>query len=445
MSRRTIATVILLATLSVVGVVLTQLLWLDRAFRVQREEAELHLRQQQQLDKQFNDRVVIALTAVAEKILSINRDPSDLYDAVKQARPNYFAVAINDTVHPYLLEALLRKEFMRRNIEEDFEYGVYDCFTDSVVYGNYVSLKDSAVADTAHHSELLKLDKDGHYFGVYFPRRSSSFWEPEPRSRATWIYPAIVTLIVFSFFAYSLWIIIRQKRLGEIKNDFIGNMTHELKTPISTIALSSEVLSEPGIERDPERLRMYAGIIRTENDRLRTQVERVLQLATLDKENLALKREAVDLHALIGDVATAFDLQIKDRSGVLRMELGAAKHIGTGDPVHLTNVLFNLVDNAIKYSDEKVEVTISTVSTPEWIEVRVQDKGIGIAREDQRQVFERFYRVPTGNVHNVKGFGLGLHYVQQIVHAHNGSIRIESEPGRGSTFIIRLPINGTIK
>lgn len=444
MSRRTIATVILLATLSVVGVVLTQLLWLDRAFRVQREEAELHLRQQHQLDKQFNDRVVIALTAVAEKILSINRDPSDLYDAVKQARPNYFAVAINDTVHPYLLEALLRKEFMRRNIEEDFEYGVYDCFTDSVVYGNYVSLKDSAVADTAHHSELLKLDKDGHYFGVYFPRRSSSFWEPEPRSRATWIYPAIVTLIVFSFFAYSLWIIIRQKRLGEIKNDFIGNMTHELKTPISTIALSSEVLSEPGIERDPERLRMYAGIIRTENDRLRTQVERVLQLATLDKENLALKRETVDMHLLIAEVATAFELQVKDRNGVLQQELGADRHTVKGDPVHLTNVLFNLVDNAIKYSDAKVEVTITTSCDADMLELRVKDQGIGIARQDQRHVFERFYRVPTGNVHNVKGFGLGLHYVQQIVHAHNGAIRLESEPGRGSTFIIRLPINGTI-
>jgi two-component system phosphate regulon sensor histidine kinase PhoR len=442
MSRRTIATVILLATLSVVGVVLTQLLWLDRAFRVQREEAELHLRQQQQLDKQFNDRVVIALTAVAEKILSINRDPSDLYDAVKQARPNYFAVAINDTVHPYLLEALLRKEFMRRNIEEDFEYGIYDCFTDSVVYGNYVSLLDSSVADTARHSQLLKLDKDGHYFGVYFPRRNSSLWEPEPRSRATWVYPAIVTLIVFGFFAYSLWIIIRQKRLGEIKNDFIGNMTHELKTPISTIALSSEVLSEPGIERDPERLRMYAGIIRTENDRLRTQVERVLQLATLDRENLALKSETVDLHALIPEVTSAFLLQVNERKGTLRTELKAARHAITGDPVHLTNVLFNLVDNAIKYSAERVDVMIATSSDAEGIELRVQDHGIGISRDDQRHVFERFYRVPTGNVHNVKGFGLGLHYVQQIVHAHHGTIRLRSEPGKGSTFILRLPFNG---
>ncbi|MBL8002243.1 MAG: HAMP domain-containing histidine kinase [Flavobacteriales bacterium] len=441
MSRRTIATVILLATLSVVGVVLTQVLWLDRAFNVQKQEAELHLRQQQQLDKQFNDRVTIALTAVAEKILSINKDPSDLYDAVKQARPNYFAVAINDTVHPYLLEALLRKEFMRRNIVDDFEYGIYDCFTDSVVYGNYVSLLDSTVADTARHSQLLKLDKDGHYFGVYFPRRNSSLWEPKPRSRATWIYPAIVTLIVFGFFAYSLLVILRQKRLSEIKNDFIGNMTHELKTPISTIALSSEVLCEPGIEREPERLRMYAGIIRSENERLRTQVERVLQLATLDRENLALKRERVDLHAIIGEVCASFAVQVKERSGTLGTDLQAQRHTVTGDTVHLTNMLFNLVDNAVKYSPGLVEVTIATRNEGGQLCISVRDRGLGIRREDQRHVFERFYRVPTGNVHNVKGFGLGLHYVQQIVHAHGGTIGLASEPGAGSTFTIRLPIN----
>jgi two-component system phosphate regulon sensor histidine kinase PhoR len=443
MKRRTIATFILLATLSVVGVVLMQVLWLDRATRVQRDEAERQLRQQQQLDKQFNDRVVIALTAVAEKILSINKDPSDLYDAVKQARPNYFAVAINDTVHPYLLEALLRQEFVRRNIQEDFEYGIYDCFTDSVVYGNYVSVLDSAVADTAQHSQLLKLNKDGHYFGVYFPRRNSSLWEPRPRSQATWIYPAIVTLIVFGFFAYSIWVILRQKRISEIKNDFIGNMTHELKTPISTIALSSEVLSDPGIVNEPERLRTYAGIIRSENERLRAQVERVLQLATLDREDLALKREPVDLHELVADVIEAFTVQVQERGGVLRAELQADPHVVTGDPVHLSNVLFNLVDNAIKYSGEHVDVLIRTTNSNDRLELRVKDHGIGIRKEDQRLVFERFYRVPTGNVHNVKGFGLGLHYVQQIVHAHDGTIGLESMPGAGSTFTLRIPIDRT--
>ncbi|HQZ41962.1 MAG TPA: hypothetical protein PK735_03665, partial [Flavobacteriales bacterium] len=224
MGRKAIGTLMLLATLSVIGVIVTQLLWLQVAALNQQEQAALNQEQASQLEKQFNDRVVMALTDVTEQILSITQDPTDLYDAVKQVRPNYFAVTINDTVHPYLLEAMLRKEFSRRNIQEDFEYGVYDCFTDSIVYGNYVSV-DSVNTDTVPHSELLKLDKDGHYFGVFFPNREVSYWK-EDTSRWTWIFPAIVTLVVFSFFAYSVWVILKQLKLSEMKNDFIVNMTH---------------------------------------------------------------------------------------------------------------------------------------------------------------------------------------------------------------------------
>jgi two-component system phosphate regulon sensor histidine kinase PhoR len=369
---------------------------LDRAFRVQRAEAELQLRQHQQLDKQFNDRVVIALTAVAEKILSIYKDPSDLYDAVKQERPNYFAVAINDTVHPYLLEALLRKEFMRRNIGEDFEYGVYDCFTDSIVYGNYVSLMDSAVAPALITLKPQATDR----FGVY-PRRRSVFWEPSPhRPRST--RPRCHR--------------VRLHSLGAILFAFV-------------------------IVNEPERLRTsQASFV------LRTKLhpcERVLQLATLDRENLALKQEPVDLHELIADVADAFVVQLQERNGIVRSELGAIHHVITGDSVHLSNMLFNLVDNAIKYSAENVDVLITTTDRGQRVELRVKDHGIGIAKADQHHVFERFYRVPTGNVHNVKGFGLGLHYVQQIVHAHNGTIKLESEPGQGSTFTVLFPISMT--
>ncbi|MFN3875859.1 MAG: sensor histidine kinase, partial [Flavobacteriales bacterium] len=295
MGRRAIATLMLLAALSVVGVVAIQLLWLRQSSRYRNEQVALNRERAQQLEKQFNDRVVMALTDVAEQILSINKDPSDLYDAVKQARPNYFTVAINDTLHPYLLEALLRKEFGRRHIVDDFEYGVYDCFTDSIVYGNYVS-QDSLARDTMPHSELPALDKDGHYFAVYFPTRRSTLWEEDEAIAWTWVFPAVVTMIVFGFFAYSVWVILRQKRLSEMKNDFIGNMTHELKTPISTIALSAEVLADPAIVNEPERLQQYARIIRSENERLRTQVERVLQLATLDRAALKLKSEPVDMH-----------------------------------------------------------------------------------------------------------------------------------------------------
>ena len=438
MGRRAIGILILLATLSVVGVVVVQLLWLHKASTYRQDQVAIHREQARQLEKQFNDRVVMALTDVTEQILSITQDPTDLFDAVKQERPNYFAVTINDTLHPYLLESLLKKEFSRRNIQEDFEYGIYDCFTDSVVYGNYVSW-DTAGIDTVTHSKLQKLDKDGHYFGVYFPNRESTLWAGDP-DRGTWIFPAVVMLIVFSFFAYSVWIILKQKKLSEMKNDFIGNMTHELKTPISTIALSSEVISDPAIVNEPDRLREYARIIRAENDRLRSQVERVLQLATLDKDQLELKRERIDMHQVIGQVAEHFKLPLQERNVELKLDLQNAPAIVEGDRIHLTNALTNLLDNALKYGPDGSLIEIATRSKGHRIAIAIKDNGIGISKEDQKHIFERFYRVHTGNVHNVKGFGLGLHYVQQIAHAHDGSVRVNSEPGKGSTFTLELPL-----
>lgn len=440
MRRRNLGILVLLATLSLAGVVLTQVIWLNRAKQYEQEKVALQEQQQRQMDKQFSDRVTIALTDVTERILSITKDPSDLFDAVKQERPNYYAVTINDTIHPYLLEALLKQEFKRRNINEDFEYGIYDCFTDSIVYGNYVSLHDSVTADTSKHTKLLKLNKDGHYFGVYFPRRTSSIWKPKSGGTITWIYPAVVSFIVFAFFAYSMWVIFRQKRLGEMKNDFIGNMTHELKTPISTIALSSEVLSDPGIAKEPDRLQNYARIIRSENERLRQQVERVLQLAKLDRGGLKLNVEAVDMHEVIMEVVQSFEVLLEERSGRCDLDLKASNAMVDGDRMHLANALFNLVDNAIKYSNAAPQVRISTSNDHRKLHIGVADRGIGIRKEDVRNIFERFFRVHTGNVHDVKGFGLGLHYVAETMRSHGGKVAVKSTWGEGSTFTLELPL-----
>ncbi len=442
MRRRSLGTLVLLAIISLVAVIVVQVVWLDRAQRYQLEQVSLQREQVSRLDKEFADRVIMALTDVTERILSITKDPSDLYDAVKQERPNYFAVTINDTIHPYLLESLLKREFTRRGIEDDFEYGIYDCFTDSIVYGNYVSLGDSARPDTARPRPLLKLNKDGHYFGVNFPRRTNAVWEPDHQGGINWVYPALVSLIVFTFFAYSIWVIMRQKRLEEMKNDFIGNMTHELKTPISTIGLSSEVLCDPSIVQEPERLRSYAHIIRTENDRLRNQVERVLQLSRLDREDLRPERARVDMTTVVADTVAAFGLQVEERGGRVTVEGLAAPAIVLGDRTHLANAFSNLVDNALKYSKDRPDILVRCTVQRGELSIAVRDHGIGISREDQKHIFERFFRAHTGNVHNVKGFGLGLHYARAVVVAHDGRITVESTPGQGSTFTIHLPLVG---
>jgi two-component system phosphate regulon sensor histidine kinase PhoR len=217
-------------------------------------------------------------------------------------------------------------------------------------------------------------------------------------------------------------------------------MTHELKTPISTIALSSEVIADPQIINEPERLQAYARIIRSENERLRNQVERVLQLATLDKDELQLKLEAVDMNQVAREVAEHFTLPLAERRVEMDLQVMAARSTVTGDRMHLANVVTNLLDNALKYGPDDSVIRMRTLQRGGEFLLTVEDQGIGIRKEDIKHIFERFYRVHTGNVHNVKGFGLGLHYVQQIAHAHNGGISVQSEPGKGSTFTLSLPL-----
>lgn len=441
MTRKLISTLIILATLSVVGIVITQIYWLDKAFKVQKTQYDLRLQQERAEAKQFNDRVSIALGNVANEILSINNDPAQVFQAVQQIRPNYFRVAINDTVHPYLLESLLMREFGRRNIDENFEYGVYDCFTDSIVYGNFVPFSEDSVSTRASRTAPeIKWDRDGHYFSVFFPDRTSTIVDPVQPQVATWAFSAIILLIVFVFFAYAIFVIIRQKRLSEMKTDFINNMTHELKTPISTISLSSEVLLRPNISAEPEKLKQYASIIQAENLRLRNQVDRVLQLAALDTNRQTLKLEPIDLHTLIRNASLPAQVNTEARGGSLKLELNANEHQVFGDEMHLINVIANLLDNAIKYSPDPPEICIATSSNAEYIEVSVADKGIGIPENALPHIFEKFYRVPKGNLHDVKGFGIGLYYVYLIIEGHNGKISAKSQPGGGSIFTFNLPL-----
>lgn len=443
MRTRTIRKLIILGLLSLVGIIVVQIFWTNRAQRVLKETRVVQEREFLEEQKKFNDRVIIALTNVAERILSLNNDKSEPYNVVKQLRSNYFVVQINDTLHPYLLESLLKREFDRRNIRQNFEYGIYDCFTDSVVYGNYISFDKKIIQEDSirkSKSPQIKFENDGHYFSIHFPGRATFNEErKEENDLYGWIFASSVVIMVLGFFAYSLFVVFRQKRLAEVKNDFINNMTHELKTPISTIALSSEVLLKPDIKEDPDRISQYARIIKQENVRLENLVERVLQLASLEKEEIQLKKTNLNIHSIIQDCFRNFSPTVEASNGKILLQLNAEVSEVEADKVHITNMIFNLVDNARKYSGDKPEITVATANEKNGISISVTDKGIGISKENLKNIFDKFYRVPTGNVHNVKGFGLGLYYVRYMARQHGGNVSVTSEPGKGSTFTIYLP------
>jgi signal transduction histidine kinase len=218
-------------------------------------------------------------------------------------------------------------------------------------------------------------------------------------------------------------------------------MTHELKTPISTISLASQMLSDNSIPDEAKNLRNISRIIGDESKRLGYQVEKVLQMAIFDRGRIRLKRKKTDINDLVENVITNFELQVKKRDGTLTGNLKAEEALVEVDPIHFTNVVSNLVDNAIKYSREAPEISIQTFNYNRHLVIRVTDRGIGIKKEDQRRIFEKFYRVPTGNVHNVKGFGLGLSYVKKIVEEHRGSVNLKSELNKGTEFEISIPLN----
>ena len=420
MKTATIRLIVVLATLSIVGITITQGYWVKRAFDLKEDE--------------FERQVNTALLNVAQQIFSFSGTPSPANNPVKQLSTNYFVVMVNSEIDASLLEFLLRTEFEKRSIKTDFEYGIYDCTNEKMVYGNYVALRE-AVEKNSIEKNLPKWSNQGYYFGVQFPNREAQILN----QMGIWIFSSLVLVLVIVFFSYTLFVILKQKRLSEVQKDFINNMTHEFKTPIATIAVSTEVLKNPAIIHHPERLLNYATIIESENHRLKQHVERVLQMAKLDKDHIELKKENVNLHDVIEEVVRGMRVPLQEKGGEVILNLQAEQPVIHVDKLHITNVIYNLLDNAIKYCNSNPMITIITKQNIKTLALEMKDNGIGIQDADQRKIFQKFYRVPTGNVHNVKGFGLGLNYVKQIVESHRGKVGLTSQPGNGSLFSIYLP------
>ncbi len=422
MSRRTIIIVILLALISLGVIIAGQVFWVRKAYGIQ--------------ERQFNEHVMFALTAVVDEILIMNND-SSVTEPVLQKESNFFVANINDTPSPYLLETLLKEQFERYNLKEDFEYGIYDCFTDSIVFGSRVNFDTLDNEVRAEATQIkAKFEPDGHYFGVLFPNKTATIL----KQLDFWMYSSFVIFLIIIFFSYTIFVILKHKRLSEVKSDFINNMTHELKTPISTISLSAEALSNPNIINQPDRFKQYISIIKNENQRLRSQVDKVLQIATLTPKKVSIKMEEIDIHEIILKATETFSINVAEDGGELSTKLNATKSIILGDIVHITNVIYNLLDNARKYTEAEPIISIESYNDKDRLVVKVKDNGVGINQSHLGMIFDKFYRVPTGNLHNVKGFGLGLFYVNTIMKAHKAKISVESKVGKGSTFTLEFKL-----
>lgn len=445
MIRRNINAVVVLGIISLASILVVQMVWMRKTIAIQQTNIAIQEKEDSLNLKQFSEQAHIALRNVLEEISTSKSDSSDLYGAVKQIRTNYFVVDINEELHPFYLETLLKRQFYEQSLNQDFQYGIYDCFSDSIVFGNLIKFSKTTgyapASDTVAGITSAKLPwkTDGHYFTVIFPQVMARTISEPAELISPWVYVTIIVVLVMIFFGYTITVILRQKRLSEVKTDFINNMTHELKTPISTIGLSSEMLMRSDFSNDPEKLQRYASIIYKENKRLEHQVERVLNVAQLDKEELTLKKEAVDIHELLIEAKENFDINQLDQGGSIQLDLQAETSAVNADPVHITNVVYNLLDNAVKYCDTTPQIKVKTTNDKKGIVIEISDNGIGIKREDLKMIFDKFFRVPTGNLHNVKGFGLGLYYVKLIIESHGGKIEVKSKLGEGTIFTVSLP------
>jgi two-component system phosphate regulon sensor histidine kinase PhoR len=347
---------------------------------------------------------------------------------------------IEQRINDKLLKSLLHEEFFMNGIDLDYEYVVksYNQGVEKIILSS-ANYKNNRKKE--HQTPLFLNDlgsQKPNYLKVYFPRSQQKLMG----SISYMVYPTfILVALIIGIFAYTIWIIFKQKKLSSIKNDFINNMTHELKTPISTISLASQMLLDSSVNTTPSVIERISGVIYAESNRLSLQVEKVLQMAVFNEGRLKMKFKNFDMHEVITTVVQNFEIRVHSDNGHITFQKNAVNDTIYGDQVHITNVLFNLLDNAVKYSKEKPIIEVATENQKNKFVVSVKDNGIGIAKEHQKLVFERFYRVPTGNVHDVKGFGLGLHYVYKIIEAHNGTIEVESALNKGTKFIIYFPIN----
>jgi len=435
-------TIVALISSAIVGLIVVQVIWINSAIEVRKS--------------QFDEEVRGSLVEVTQQIPKVVRanQEAKFYQRQKQLDPTVTDInqlisamlgntpfqQVSEKITEKQLDSLIKKEMLKRGINTNYVFGVYDATTG-------VSLYEQDSMTAAFNKQLITKGINIQFFvddfmlkqpfiSIFFPKKNGYIF------RKMFLILSISLLLILTViyaFYFTVNTIYKQKQLSEIKNDFINNMTHELKTPISTIQLACEALTDSDMN-SPESQGTFIEMIKDENARLKGLVDTVLKTAILDKGQVKLNEEPINLLDVLNRVKDNFSLKISQLGGEIKIENDLPELIFEGDNQHMTNVFQNLIDNAIKYSSEIPKITISTLKTINNYIVTVTDNGIGISRENLDKIFEKLYRVPTGDLHNVKGFGLGLNYVKSIVELHGGNITVKSTKYKGSSFIITLPL-----
>lgn len=421
MNNQGIRWVILLGLTAVIGILCFQGYWMTTNYNSKREIIQQQIR--------------IILYKVAEGIAESNQSTLPLHNLITQRSSNYYIVNINDHIDAFQLENLILEEMKRVGLELDFEYAIYDCERDEMVYGQYCSIAD--LPQNSASASLQKYDHFDYYFGVRFPQLALAI---AGEMSLTLVLSGLL-LITLIFFGTAIYTILYQRKYSERQSDFINNMTHELKTPLSSIKIAGDTFLNDALIQGDARLHKYAQIVSEQSGRLNDHVEKILDIARLERDLVKLNNESVNLVKLLDRIVLQYNHAPNEKTVRIHYEHEVDEQNILADPLHLSNVFYNLIDNAIKYCRESARITLKLSRTANSTIVSVSDNGLGIASKELVKIFDKFYRIPTGNVHDTKGFGLGLYYVHQIVKLHSWHIQVESIVDKGSTFTITIPDN----
>lgn len=431
MKRKTITLLIILTSIVLLGVIVTQYIWIDNAMKLRKV--------------QFRSKVQIGLKSVVNQIFDFQNDSVLSSNSGCRRMCNLDRLQIVDAINPKVLDSLIKNEFTALLIETPFKYAILNNCNRKIVMGEFQNFGKELIA-SPHKVSISCLYKsdDDHVLAVYFPKEREFIIQ---KMSIMVSLTGIFLLVFVALFGVLIFSFYRQKRLSEMKTDFVNNMTHEFKTPVSTISLASEMLMKPEVNSSSGKVMKYAGIIYDENVKLKQQIDQVLQAAIIDRGEIRIKKEPCNPGLLIADVVESFEIAVANKGGRIITDIQGDIPEVNADQIHLANVFSNLIDNAIKYSPNSPEIIIEVKNTSPYILISVTDQGIGISKENQKLIFRQFHRVGSGDLHDVRGFGLGLFYVKTIIEAHGGEIKVFSELGKGSRFEVYLPVisEGNIK